>query len=62
MRKIMFVTMVMISFLMERVSSGLYLSDLSVHRHFASEGMCKGVNLASDGVVEQTIVIPGLAR
>ena len=58
----MFVTMGMISFLMERVSSALYLSDLPVHRDFASEGMFKGVNLASDVVVEQTIVTPGLAR
>jgi len=56
------VTTVMISFPMERVSSALNRSDLPVHRDFASKGMCQGVNLAGDAVVEQTIVIPGLAR
>ena len=55
-------TTVMISFPMEAVSSALYRSDLPVHRDFALEGLCKGVNLAGDAVVEQTIVIPGLAR
>ena len=62
MRETMFVTTVMILFPMEGVSPALNRSDLPVHRDFALDVMCKGVNLAGDAVVEQIIVIPGLAR